>query len=417
MVNMEIKRYMLDPSGTCSTCTNKPAKTDVIKCASCKQIFHGLCPKAGEHDFICRMSFLKSWNGPSVKPNFRWYCDWCLTKLEEKEVSTMEERLDNLVNLVTGLSTEMNTLKSSLLTNPLSADSNQGPVQPIGNSSVVQRTQESASVWSNEKRVKHIKASLVIKNKPGFSGDTNKEAELEKLKTLAVSNKIPVSRVGFDGNGNTFIDCPSVTDRNKLQPLIASDFADKDVSALKEKLPCISIVGIEDEVTKSNLVTQITKQNPKIETLINAGEEFTVLFVKSTQSGYNAVARVSPKIRTAIRSERNRIFHGVTCCKVYDRFHIKRCNKCQGYGHFKDECTKPPCCAYCGGDHDSQQCELKDRDSAQHSCVNCKKAGKDNFTGHTAFSWKCPTYIAAQNRLRSTIPYYGTVKNKPNLNR
>ena len=145
MVATENKRYMLDSSGTCSTCTNKPAKSDVIKCASCKHIFHGLCPTSGDHDFICRMSFLKAWNGPSVKPNFRWYCDWCLTKMEEGEVSTMEERFEKLVNLVTDLSEEMKTLKSSL-TIPLSTDKVQGPAQTSGSISVAHPTQENTSL-------------------------------------------------------------------------------------------------------------------------------------------------------------------------------------------------------------------------------------------------------------------------------
>ena len=33
-----------------------------------------------------------------------------------------------------------------------------------------------------------------------------------------------------------------------------------------------------------------------------------------------AVARVSPKIRNAIRSVRNQAFLGITSCRVYDRF-------------------------------------------------------------------------------------------------
>ena len=407
MCVMENKRFVLDPSGTCAACTQKPPKTDVIICTTCKCVFHAICPTSKEHDFICRATFLKNWNSPSVKSNFKWYCDCCLTKHEEKAVSTMEERFDKLVDLVTELSAEVKSLKSSpnvLAARDQVSIESSAPVTP------------SSTVWSNEKRVKSIKASLVIKNKPGNTSTTDKDADLLKLKALAVSNKIPVSRVGFDSNGNTFVDCPSETDRNKLQPLLANDFADKDVSAVKEKLPCISIVGIEDEVTKSNLVTQLTKQNPKVDALVNAGEEFTVLFVKTTASGYTAVARVSPKIRTAIQSERDRVFLGVTCCKVYDRFHIKRCNNCQGYGHFKDSCNAAVCCAYCGLDHDSQQCGVK-QDAAKHSCINCKNAGLANYTGHTTFSLKCPTYIAAQNRLKSTIPYYEPFMRKSHLNR
>ena len=143
----------------------------------------------------------------------------------------------------------------------------------------------------------------MIKNKPGTGGSDDKSADLLKLKKVGVDNKIPVSRVGYDKNGNTFVDCPSVSDCTKLQPLLVTNFQDKEVSVLKEKLPCISIVGIQDEVTKTNLISQISQQNPTIETLIASGEEFNVLFVKSVSSGYTAVARVSPKIRGAIRSE------------------------------------------------------------------------------------------------------------------
>ena len=188
------------------------------------------------------------------------------------------------------------------------------------------------------------------------------------------------------------------------------------MSVLKEKLPCISIVGIQDEVTKTNLISQISQQNPTIETLIASGEEFNVLFVKSVSSGYTAVARVSPKIRGAIRSERNRVFLGVTCCRVYDRFHIKRCNKCQEYGHFKDACTNRPCCAYCTEEHESEECPHKEENHATHSCINCKRAGYDDFKGHTAFYYKCPAYIAAQNRLKSSIPYYESSSLRPTLN-
>ena len=205
-----------------------------------------------------------------------------------------------------------------------------------------------------------------------------------------------------------------MSDRNKLKPLLVDDFVNKEVSVIKEKLPCISIVGIQDEVTKSNLVSQITKQNPSIEALINSGEG-SFMFCLSHNSGYTAVARVSPKIRSTIRSERNRIFLGVTCCRVYDRFHIKRCNHCQEYGHFKDSCTNPPCCAYCAGDHDSQQCGLKEESHDKHTCVNCKKGGLHS-AGHTAFYYKCPSYIAAQERLKSTMPYYESSGRHQGLN-
>ena len=144
-----------------------------------------------------------------------------------------------------------------------------------------------------------------------------------------------------------------------------------------------------------------------------------MLFVKSSKgnsSEYVAVARVSPKIRDAIRTERNRIFLGITSCRIYDRFYVKRCNNCQEYGHFKDSCEKPPCCAYCSGPHSSDQCSIKNDDKSLLKCVNCKKENPDLCSGHTAFDPKCPTYRAAQKRMESSMPYYQGLKSGANLN-
>ena len=411
-----VKRYVLDSKGACTICQDKPSEQNTIKCHSCKLTFHGVCPSANDDNFICRQTFLKMWHGPSVKANFQWHCDSCLTKQEEHAVSYMEDRFERLISTVISLSDEVKTLKSGVNSEIQALKSAITPGSPIqATHTNTGSNVTNSSIWSDKTGLQKVKASLVIKNKPGDSTETDKSEELSKLKKVAIDNRIPVSRVGYDKDGNTYIDCPSVSDRNKLKPLLADDFVHKEVSVIKEKLPCISIVGIHDEVTKSNLVSQITRQNPSIEALINAGEEFHVLFVKSHDSGYTAVARVSPKIRSTIRSERNRIFLGVTCCRVYDRFHIKRCNHCQEFGHFKDGCTNPPCCAYCGKDHDSEQCGLKEESHDKHTCVNCKKAGLDG-TGHTAFYYKCPSYIAAQDRLKSTMPYYKSSSRQQGLN-
>ena len=95
---MDSKSFVLDPTGTCSVCNDKPSQNDLISCSTCKLVFHALCP-ASDGNFICRMQFLKLWHGPSVKSYFKWHCDVCLTKLEEKTVSSMEDRFDKLVVL------------------------------------------------------------------------------------------------------------------------------------------------------------------------------------------------------------------------------------------------------------------------------------------------------------------------------
>lgn len=404
---MDEKLFALDPVGKCSSCGAKPPAGELIKCSTCKHVFHALCSNSNDDNFICRKTFLNLWNGPSVRLNFQWHCDSCLTTQEEKAVSVLEDRFDKLVALVSDLSVEVKSLK---VPSDLQGSSANHDSQTNGHSH--NQDQQSQSAWADQNRLKHVKSSLVLRKKSGVSNEADRDSDLKKLKAVAMNNNIPVSRVGHDSSGNTYIDCPTESDRNKLQPLLAQDFTEKEVTVLKEKLPCISIVGIKEEVTKTNLTMLLSKQNPKLEALIKSGEEFSVLFVKNGQDSHTAVARVSTKIRDAIRSDRNRLFLGITSCRVFDRFYIKRCNNCQDYGHFKDSCTNPPCCGYCGEQHDSETCPHKDKDPSTHSCVNCKRDKSQNYTGHSTFSRSCPAYLAAQKRLQSTIPYYDRNNNR-----
>ena len=92
--------------------------------------------------------------------------------------------------------------------------------------------------------------------------------------------------------------------------------------------------------------------------------------------------------------------------RVYDRFFVKHCNKCQEFGHYKENCTKADVCGYCSGDHPSEECKHKDStDLTVLKCANCK-ANNMECSGHSTFWSKCPSYIIAQKRLKSTVPYY-----------
>ena len=411
---------MLDPTGKCTTCGESPQAGQTITCATCCNHFHGLCSAANDNNFICKKSFLSAWHSPSVKANFQWNCDSCKTIIEEREVCKMENKFEKLYNMVSALSNELTSVKDTLgdeINVVKTALSSLTSSETSSDIPQLQNMPNSNSPWFNKSKVQNMKSSLIIKSKDG-STNSDKEADLAKLKTLAGSNKIPVTRVGFDKNGNTYVDCPTAEGSSLLKPLLAANFQDKNVSEVKEKLPSISIVGIQEEITKSNFVSLLCKQNPEIDTLITAGEEFNVLFVKSARDGtYTAVVRVSSVIRNIIRSMRNRVYFGLSSCRVFDRFYVKRCNHCQEFGHYKENCCNPVSCAYCSGDHESDSCNLKEStDATKFSCVNCKRAGKEH-TGHTAFAFNCPSYTAAQNRLRSTIPYYDNIKNRPNLNK
>ena len=123
---------------------------------------------------------------------------------------------------------------------------------------------------------------------------------------------------------------------------------------------------------------------------------------------HQAVLRVSEELREGIKANGNRIFLGSSSCPVYDRFFVKRCNRCQGFHHFHKDCKKNQICGNCAGKHDTRQCQ---EDNIIYKCINCSIGGFAN-TDHMASSYDCPAYIAEQDKLKKSIHYYS--KNSEN---
>ena len=241
---------------------------------------------------------------------------------------------------------------------------------------------------------------------------------LEKVQELAASNGIQVSKAVVRDNGNVHVHLPSVENREKLEPLLNDEaFAANKVVTLKSKLPTISILDVRKFNSDEDFVDKIKKQNPKIKQLLDNGSEFSIVYKKEPKNTndnnrfYTIVARVSDEIRKAIKDNHNKIYIELDAYRVVDRFYIKRCNKCQKFGHYEKDCQNEMCCAYCTHPHSSFQCDEVDEDDSEHYCCNnCEEAGETSM-GHSAMWHNCPTYLKLQNKLRKSIPYYNPQKN------
>ena len=118
--------------------------------------------------------------------------------------------------------------------------------------------------------------------------------------------------------------------------------------------------------------------------------------------------RVSPDIRKAIKASGHKLFLSEQTCNVVDNFHVKRCNRCQKFGHYANKCnlTTHDVCGYCGENHKSNVCLLKNSPANTHKCINCTTAGLGTEAeGHSTFSFRCPAYIIQQGKLRNSIAY------------
>ena len=128
-------------------------------------------------------------------------------------------------------------------------------------------------------------------------------------------------------------------------------------------------------------------------TVNNINEHIEIHDIKPTRSKpsvYQVFASVSETLRKGLRNYNDKIVIGLTNCKIYDRFHVKRCNNCLGYGHYYKECPTPNahCCAKCGLNHPTNSCE-----GTVKKCINCSKAGTADVN-HTAYDPTLPYLIS-----------------------
>ena len=123
---------------------------------------------------------------------------------------------------------------------------------------------------------------------------------------------------------------------------------------------------------------------------------------------YQASVRVSDNIRKQIEYPRDRLYIGSYSCRVFDHFHVKRCNKCQKFGHYLFVCTAEQfTCGYCTENHDTNQSPNAGKNGFVPCCVNCKSSKNNTIKhSHIAFELSCPSYRAEQGKMRRNINYY-----------
>ena len=150
-------------------------------------------------------------------------------------------------------------------------------------------------------------------------------------------------------------------------------------------------------VKQNDFLTQFSSAN-------NIADHFNVFAVKPIRNKpdvYQAFARVSKAIRKGFSTFKDRVIVGLSTCKVYDQFHIKRCNICQGFWHYYKNCPTPEnhCCAKCSMNHPTREC-----DSNLEKCTNCVKEGLPiEQCSHRADFINCPTMMKAQEKLRKNL--------------
>ena len=196
-------------------------------------------------------------------------------------------------------------------------------------------------------------------------------------------------------NGDTVILCKSDQTRDTLKASIENVVPEVQVKSPDKCRQTIAVVGLDDNYEGEELLQSLVEQNYYLNAFASTSEISQHLrFVdtkplRNDSERFQAVFRISKELRQILHRHNDRLIVGVISCRVYNRLFVKRCSICQRYGHFMAQCQhkEDPCCAFCGGDHETKTCS---KDTGK-KCINCVRNGSDNVA-HAAFFHGCPLF-------------------------
>ena len=385
----------LDGAGNCGLCKKVSGLNEHLECRICKNNFHVVC--ASLESKIATKTTVSNFVLPSTKDNLLFLCDICLTQFEQNLAETENHRIKSLENKVDTFSSQLTEIK-----NLLSTKTNQSTTAPIS------LTTPRDSVWHDQGRLATVKApppsSVLVVPK---TDDPNKDKELRTAMEKAIlDNSINLHDSHTDKDGGLVLVCGSQESRDQLNTIVTENFQTVQTKTPKGKRPTITIVGLSRGYNAEEITDMIVKQNEFVKNFAvanNIHDHFKVLVVKPTKNDeqkFQVFAGVSSVLRDGIKQYNDKLTLGLSICKVYDQYHVKRCNKCQQFGHYSKHCTATvDVCGKCAGNHTTMSCS-----SVTKKCFNCHKNNFDNHE-HYAYDAKCPSIIKQQENLKKQLDY------------
>ena len=382
--NDSLRKNCLNEDGICQAC-EKDAQNEYMNCFICKNNLHVIgCTEAA----LIQTSFHKNtWPGMHQNwPCLNFICPACMEDNKSKEDIAMSGRVRVLEESAASTSNKLGNIEqllTELISNP-------------------EKKSYAAIAKPREQ------PSVIIIEKPTEPHNVEENnVRLAEITSAAIKEKAGIQRSFTNEDGRTVLVCNSEKSKKAMLPHVEKVFKERKINTPAPRLPTISVPFITRQYDNAELLRVLHQQNE------DRGIPFTeddakVLFsapMKDKDGYFQAVLRVSENTRSRVEANGNRLCIGLSSCPVYDRFFIKRCNRCQELGHFQKDnggCKKPQVCALCTGGHRTEDCHT---DEDQYKCNNCFKANRDEFT-HAAYSPQCATYIAEQDKLKKSINYF-----------
>lgn len=167
----------------------------------------------------------------------------------------------------------------------------------------------------------------------------------------------------------------------------------------------ITILGVEEEECKGDLIKSMMSQNPELTSLVPDGGNVKdyIRVVRYARMGANArlwkvFIMVSANARVRL-NELKQVYIGYKRVRVVDDTPLLQCFKCLGFGHLSMHCKNTERCGYCAEGHRTNECPVKN-ECSKYKCYNCKKYMNVDAV-HRASSYEYEFYKRTQVNVES----------------
>ena len=393
----------LDSNGNCPFCNKMSAVNEHVCCYTCKSMFHAVCAEKRNDDKLAtKTNVINFLQASAKKKNFLFVCDVCLTCMETRNAEVDTQRINTLESKIGNMDKQLTEIKQLLTAKDCASN-----ITNISNKEEAKQREPKSNMWQNKERLAKVKAppvpSIVVLEK---TEDINKDKEnIELIEKIIMDHDIPLQASYRNQNGELTLLCDSKESRDSLINIVNNSGENIPTKSPVGKLPSITIVGLPKEYSKEEVVEMLVKQNDFINKFSHANniqDHFRVLTIRPTKKEptiFQVFATVSTILRDGLKYYNDKITLGLTSCKVYDRYYVKRCNNCQKFGHYNRDCPTPSehHCGKCGEGHETRSC-----DSTQKKCINCIRNGIE-MQDHCTFDPNCSSLLKQQNSLKQRL--------------
>lgn len=404
-------------------CLHPLAVSDVIvPCAgSCPREFHLKCTGMTDDDY----EVLKKYK------NVTFRCDSCLALGEEmkKSVDQINTKINRILTSVISKQSQMEVALSERIgkVENLLQESGKTVINEMSRvvDKVTKVVEEKSSEMSRVLDFSRANETVMVDNENEWTKIEKKKKKKDKvvlitpaaqqsrinlkksLRTSIDASKLRVNGMSNAAKNGIAVECDDEESCDKLMEELKEKFGEEVEAKRPRKFtPRIKMLRVNDpEIADIHFISQLKHHNEclKDATITVIRREIVRKRGQVVAGVFNMVLEIDEPSYDKVMAEQ-KLKHHFEVYKVVDNIYIRRCYKCFGFNHQRDECRNDLACSRCAESHDGRECQ-----AVIKKCINCikfnERCGTNFDVNHDAWASHCEVFKQQLERSRKKFAH------------